>query len=326
MVEWEVFDEHFRSVLYLTRNLDGDSFIFLIVGSYGDVFVNFAFLETTAKHHQRKIIALVDKKWAPIALRFKSDNVTPLFLENEQQIKNSLMSLGHQYRFKPGFVYPLLATMHPLLDRFWFNFYATDFEIKKIILHIPKETKNIISKIDEQRLYEINKLFEATGARKGSSCIFSFQSNSNPSLPISVIVKLVKIFSQNNIDVLINSAHTFDKEWAPPELAQIPSIKVPADCPVEFIETAGFHIGSIHGLTQILANYRTNAKMALVADLSNKFTINNGSRVEAEKVLLLKNASPTDICPENDYSEFSFNENTLEHFYDQVEKWVRSRR
>jgi hypothetical protein len=322
MVEWELFDEHFKSALYLSRKLDSEAFIFLIVGSYGDVFVNCSLLERAAIHHKRKIVALIDKRWSLIALRFSSESVNFILLDNEQQVKNSLMCQGQQYRFKPGFIYPLLSTMHPLLDQFWFNFYATDFEIKKLLLRLPKETSNKIPNIDYLRLAEIKKIFAETGARIGKTCILSFQSNSSPQLPSGVVASIVKIFNKNNIDVLLNAAHTFNQDWIPSEISDIPRVKVPSDAPIEFIELAGYHIGTAHGLTQILANYPTKAKLALIADLSKEFTINNGAELKSEKVLLFGKSAPNDINSSNDYTEFPFTSSNLDTLLKSVEYWI----
>jgi hypothetical protein len=143
-----------------------------------------------------------------------------------------------------------------------------------------------------------------------------------PYLSPKVIVELVKILRKHNIDVLLNAAHTFNQEWIPSEISDIPRTKVPSYAPVEFIEFAGFHIGTAHGLTQILANYRTKAKLAVVADLTKKFIVNNGTELSSEKVLLFKNSAPQDINNENDYSEFSLTINGLETFYRKVESWL----
>jgi hypothetical protein len=212
--------------------------------------------------------------------------------------------------------------MHPLLDQFWFNFYATDFEIKKLLLRLPKRTENKIPKINKLRLDEVKNLFESTGARLGKTCIISFQSNSNPQLPTKIISEIAKVLRKKSLDVLSNSAHTFNQDWVPAEMNDIPRVQVPGDAPIEFIELAGYHIGTAHGLSQILANYETKARLALVADLSNEFTINNGAKLEAERVLLFKKSAPQDINSKNDYTEYGFNIKDLNLLFQKIENWI----
>jgi hypothetical protein len=323
MVEWEVFFQSYNHARIITRSLNPDAFHLLVCGSYGDVFPNFALLNAVVQHHKHPVVVLVSERWSSLTTRFQFDNVTYALIKDEQGFKNSLMSESRPYIFMPGWLYPLLPTMHPLLSDLIFDGYVTDFELKKVILRLPKETQYILTPLPKQRLNELKERIDSANCRLGKTCILSFENNSNAKLPDNLLIEIVNVIQKHDIDIALNTASTFNKQsWVPPEIDYLPKVQVPEDAPNEFIELAGAHLGTINGLTAILANFKTNAKQGLIADLSNPMIINNGRELLAESWLLLSKVALKDICIDNDYKEFIYHPSIAEDFKSHFTRWV----
>jgi hypothetical protein len=323
MVEWEVFFKYFNSTRISTQSLDPNAFQILISGSYGDIFPNFALLKEVAKHHSRKVIAVVDEKWSSLLPRFANNDITYITIQNEQAFKQSLMSEGRPYVFMPGWVYPVLPTMHPFLTDLQLEGYITDFEMKKAILHLPRETKFVLPMVSSDRILELKFAIESAGCILGKTCILSFENNSNPAISEKIIEELVNILKGKGIHVALNVASTFNtKNWVPDSLSKLPKLRVPADAPNEFIELAGAHVGSFNGLSLILANFRTKAKVAVVTDCTSPTITIFGRQVQSEWWLNPSRISPQDICSENDYSELTYKTYDSIEFYRNFQQWA----
>jgi hypothetical protein len=130
-----------------------------------------------------------------------------------------------------------------------------------------------------------------------------------------MLLDIVRILKNNNVDIALNVASTFDiSNWVPPQLDYLPKLKIPADAPNEFIGIAGAHLGGLNGLTLILANFKTRGLVGVVADFTSPTLINNGREVQTDWWLSLQKSSPQDICPENDFTEFNFKVDVVEEF------------
>jgi hypothetical protein len=324
MVEWESFFNYYNAAAIFSRTLNPNALILFNCGSYGDVFPNMSLLAEVVRIHKKPLIVILDKKWVSLIDRFKNTHIEFILINNEQEFKNSLMSEGRHYIFRPGWIYPLLPTLHPLICDFVFEGYVTDFEIKKTILHLPKTTKYELPQISDSRRNQLREQFKETGARPGKTCIVSFGNNSNPSLPQNLIVNVINRVLQSNVDVLLNVASTFDtKTWVPTELEGLKKIHVPPDAPNEYIEIAGFHLGSTNGLSTILTNYLTKAKIGVMIDCTDKFITNNGRLVESEWWLPYSKSQPQDINKCNKYSEFIIKDENTNSLLDCVGDWIK---
>lgn len=324
MIEWEIFFNHFNLSRINTQELNPKALHLLICGSFGDVFPNVTLLNEVVKIHKKPVIALIHERWLPLTKRFQYEGVTFVYIKDEQAFKYSLMSEGRQYIFREGWLYPLLPTMHPLICDFVYDGYITDFELKKVILKLPRQTKFTLPKLPEWRFIELHRLFELTGCRAGRTCIFSFENNSNPSLPSEVLINAVRILKKNDIDIALNVASTYDKKsWVPDELSEIPKLKVPSDAPNEFVAIAGGHLGGPNGLTLILANFETDAKVGMVVDCTEDEIINNGRSVRPDSFLLYSKTSPQDVCTKNDFTEFVYKGQDFDDFEIKLDCWAK---
>ena len=324
-VEWEFYDDYFGQAKVFEKGLDQNSLIFLNVGSFGDVFSCCTLFEQVSKYHQKKVIVIVDKKWELLAARFSSENVSYILISDEQVLKVSLMSEGKNYRFMPGKIYPTLPTMHPLLPDFLYWQIASDYQLYKVILHIPPTSQLFVPALSFSRLTEIRNQILSTGVRLGRTCILSFQANTISSLSTDLISHLVSVLLSYDIDVLLNSAHTFSiDEYVIKELEHIPRIKVPPDCPMEFVELAGAHCGSMMGLNAILISSRTNAMLSAVADFTHPTIKIVGRDVPVEHFGSFLSYRKNEINPSNDYVEFIYNKNlNFSLFSNEFSEWCR---
>jgi hypothetical protein len=304
MVEWELFYDYYNAGQRLARTLDSESYIFLNCGSYGDVYPNMTLMESVAAHQKRKVVVILDKRWERLAGRFSSDRVSCIFFESEQNLKNALMSERRAYRFEPGTIYPLLPTMHPLLDSFYFQGFVTDLELKKILLRLPREANFILPPLSDHRKNEIFQIFKSTGCRPGQTCILSFNNNSNPALSPATIKKIADQIKYMGFDVLINSAKTFGFDSSPDDgMMDYPNIGIPSDAPIEFVEIAGLHLGTTNGLTQILYMFENKAKTAVAVNVSTPFIVVNGWTVNADWFLKFSNVLKKHKQINNNYEE-----------------------
>jgi hypothetical protein len=324
MVEWEVFYDHFNAGQRLSRQLDSASYIFFNCGSYGDVYPNMALLENVAEYQNKKIIVLLDKRWEKLVNRFSSDRVSCVLIDSEQHLKNALMSERRVYRFEPGSIYPLLPTMHPLLDSFYFQGFVTDLELKKIILHLPITKEFTLPELSAQRKNEIIQIFKSTGCRNGKTFILSFNNNSSVSVSAVAVKKLAQLIKSVGFDVLINSAQTFGQDKnIETDLADFKNISLPADAPIEFVELAGYHIGTTNGLSQILYMFKNKAKTVAAVNTSNKKITVNGWTVEAEWLLKMSNCLGKHANIDNCYTEVNFSNDDFdaESLLNWISKW-----
>jgi len=326
MVEWEVFFRHFNAASIASRKLDPDALILFICGSYGDVFANLSLIDNVVSHHNKKVVVIIDKKWSLLSQRFAFEKVTFFFVENEQQFKNALMSEGRAYIFLEGWIYPTLTTLHPHLVYIHQQGYMTIFDIFKVILQIPKEVVFKVPALSFNRQQQIKEIFLQTGCRLGKTCILSFEMNSNTPVPYDLIVQIVTVLEACKIDILLNVTSTFgNNSWAVGELAKYKKISLPQDAPIEMVEYAGAHLGPMHGLSTILANFKTDAKIGLVADCRQKLVTNMGQeKLNSRWWMLFSNLSPRDLHPSNDYSEFVLDNDSEEIFFHELRQWASS--
>jgi hypothetical protein len=323
MVEWELFFKYFNAAKISTQNLNMSALHIFISGSYGDVFPNLALLHNVRKYHSNEVIVLIDEKWASLSYRFAQDGISFVSIGNEQAFKNSLMSEGRQYFLMPGWIYPVLPTLHPFLSDLQLDGYITDFEMKRAILRLPKEAKFELPEITNKRYLEIKKSLESAGCDLGNTCILSFENNSNPTISQNIIIELANMLIQKGITVALNVASTFNnKKWVPEALRNLPKISIPSDYPNEFVSLAGGHIGGLNGLSLILANFKTKAKIAVVADCTNPTITINGRQIKSEWWLNLSKVSPQDIYHGNNLCELNYKESQSSDFYSNARKWV----
>ena len=324
MIEWELFFHHYNAATISTRKLDPNALIIFICGSYGDIFPNLCLMKDVVSYHNKDAIILIDKKWALLAQRFVFEKISFVFLDSEQQFKNALMSEGRPYIFLEGWVYPTLTTLHPFLVYIHQQGYMTIYDIFKVILNLPKETEFIAPALSLNRYQQIIENFHQTGCRPGETCILSFEMNSNTAVPHELIIKIVNALEASKIDVLLNISSTFgNTSWAVGDLEKIKKISLPQDAPIEMVEYAGAHLGPMHGLSTILANFRTKAKIGLVADCREKLVTNvGGEKLDSHWWLLFSKLSPADLHPSNDYSEFVVEKGLEDLFFHQLQDWA----
>lgn len=267
-----------------------DSYIFFVCGSYGDVLPNLALLNTFSKINNERIGIVINERWAALFKRFNEFDAKFVKIneKDDNRLRMALMSGNTRFVREKGVVFPLLIVMHPWLSDLILYERVTDFEVKRALLGLPKGETIDYGMLSEERRLEIESYLDSKGVVKGKSVILSFSTNSNDTPRFEFQSLIVELVKEMGFTPILNVART-SSTWEKGKVVKADSaieIEVPCDAPFEFIEFAGFHIGSMHGLTAILGSRKTDARLATVVNKSNVKSENIGRIIDSTSLTL----------------------------------------
>lgn len=277
-------------VKQVERMFDSDTYIFFVCGSYGDVLPNLALLNSFSKKNKECIGIVINERWAPLFKRFDGFNVKTIKIneKDDNRLRMALLSANVRFFREKGVVFPLLIVMHPWLTELILNQHVSDFEVKRALLGLPKGELIDYGFITEERGLEIESYLASKGVVKGKSVILSFSTNSNDTPSFECQKLIINLVKELGFTPVLNVAKTSDA-WEKGKVIKADSvveIEVPCDAPFETIEYAGYHIGSMHGLTAILGSRKTDAKLATTIYTSNVKVENIGRLIESNSLNL----------------------------------------
>ena len=328
MMEWQAYSNRYYSSQQLINQFNHDSYFFLVGGSYGDIFPNLSLIQKFIIKNKAVVHVIIDKKWEKLCQRFLTNNLNYIYINSEGQYRAALMLQNRIFSLLPGLVYPLLPTLHPHLGELACLGFISDPQVKKFLLKLDQSTKFERTYLHGKEKLTITKKFTdillSLNCRPGKTIVLSFENNSNPQLDDLYIEYLLVLLSKySDYDIIFNSATTFDNESKYSLLyGKYPTYQVPSDFPLEFVETAGYHIGTTHGLSMIISIYPNKIKHCLLIDISSEFINNNGLKVRAEDWLSLEKFLANDYLKSNNLTEIFIDYRHLELFDSKLNNWL----
>lgn len=319
-MEWQDHYNHRFYTSTITRNIPSDHFVIFISGSYGDIFPNLCLIDSFIKIRNANVVLVLDRKWRELVSRFHQPMLKWVFIDNESQFKASLMAEGRPFYLKPGFVFPTLPTLHPFLAEAATTERMSDYEVKRLLLGLPVGEKMRLQKLSSERLAMAKNLIIECGCRLGKTVVLSFGTNSNKPIPQEVQQILADQIAAYGFDILINGAKTFE-HIQNQKVRNYPTANIPPDMPIEFIEAAGYHAGSIHGLSVILATFPCKSSQFILYDLTEEFTSNNGMQIRSDSLFVTKRFKE-DIVSDNILCEYGYR--TIDDIGKAIDLWLKN--
>jgi hypothetical protein len=280
-MEWESYYKAFISPVAVVENqLDPQSYVLHLSGSYGDILPNLALFREFHDKYKMPISCVIPEVWRELTGRFGYPFVRYYFLNSEFDLvlRRSLVLRGHFFLREPGSVFPLLPTLHPFLGDIALSERTTDFEIKRVLLGLPPSSPFDIPPVDETRAAEIHDVLRKMGLERGNTVVISFNTNSNPTASPETQEYICDQLVRSGFSLLINS-HPGSRGQTSDRLPGA-RFSIPPDCPFEVVEYCGAYLGSLHGLTNILGGMReVNAKLGCTEFTSAEPILNNNREI-----------------------------------------------
>jgi hypothetical protein len=328
MMEWQAYANRFYSTQQLINQFDHRTYFFLLGGSFGDLLPNLSLIREFILKNDAVVHVIIDSKWKKLCERFFFKNLNFIYINSEAQFRTALMQQNRIFSLLPGIIYPLLPTLHPNLGELAALGFISDTQIKKYLLKLDQNTNftlPFINNNDDTKLrYSFSETLLSINCRPGKTIVLSFENNSNPPLDVLYLELLLNCIKDNNdFDILFNTSSTFNTDSIYSEYYQkFPTIQIPQDYPLEFIETAGYHIGTTHGLSMIISIYPNNIKHCLLIDASSDFIINNGQKVKSRDWLSLEKYLNQDYLKSNNLTEIFIDINNIKNFVESIDSWL----
>jgi hypothetical protein len=290
-MEWDaVYDSHRGVIEGIERQLGFDCYILYLSGSYGDILPNLALLGKFAAYAGKPVSVLMPDRWARLAERFSFPHVKYYLLTSHQDvmIRRGILLVGRPFLKRPGYVFPLLPTLHPWVGEFALTERVSDFEVKRCLLGLPFGDTFDIPPLPPSRQSEIDTLLNSYVVRKNRTVLLSFSTNSNPTAPDTVQESIARAVVDSGFFPIFNSAKTFGTRSYRGDninISDYSSIEIPCDVPFEYTEFCGGYIGSLHGLSNILFGMRPlSAIMGCTGYAKNCQIVNNGVTISSDSL------------------------------------------
>ena len=133
-MEWEAqYSAREGLIRHLESQALPDSYVLLLTGSFGDIFPNLALLKSFHESTGKRITVVISNRWSLLASRFSFEFVKYVLFEGRAAglIHQALLNSGRAFMRIPGYLYPLLPTLHPLVCDFILSGRVTDYEVKR---------------------------------------------------------------------------------------------------------------------------------------------------------------------------------------------------
>ncbi len=289
-MEWEArFHESLGSLRNLEIGLGGDRYQLLVTGSYGDVFPNLALLNSFYSEYKTPIVVLLPESYASLARRFDYPYVQYVLVKGESigRLHALLCSSGRPFIRSPGYLFPVLPTLHPWVADFVLSERVTDYECKRQLLGLPVGAPFDLPALATSRTAELLDSLKNENIESGGSAMLSFHSQSNPVISLEAQLLIIKKLISNKIQVVMNTAssaallETYKRVFSELPLKYF---DIPCDAPVEVVNYAGRYIGGAHGLTVILGSFISSAKLIQVEQPDGGLIRNNGRFITGESL------------------------------------------
>ena len=290
-MEWETSFDHSQGLIRRLEEaaLPG-SFVLLLTGSYGDIFPNLALLRSFHESTGKPVTVILSSRWSLCAARFSFGFVKYITFPPslQSQIHGAILNSGRPFKRSPGFLYPLLPTLHPLIADLILTGRVTDYEVKRLILGLEPKAPFFVPELSAARLTKVRSYLLERNIVLGKSVVLAFKTNSNPAPPHSIQMQILNHLQNENLDICINISDSFQelstKESSEHRKASV--VDIPCDAPVETVEMIGGYIGAAHGLTAILATFGDNKVIAQTTLAKPELIPNNGRLINPDIIRL----------------------------------------
>jgi hypothetical protein len=235
------------------------------------------------------MVVLIPEAYALLAARFSYPFVQFQLITPEIQFRlhGLLCSSGRPFLRAPGYLFPLLPTLHPWVADFVLSERVTDYECKRQLLGLPIGAPLELPVLSESRLAEIYDSLKFIDFEFGNSAILSFHANSNPIIPIETQCFIVEKLIEDKVQVVMNTAgnamllETYKKLF---NNLPVKYFDLPCDGAVEVVNLAGNYIGGSHGLTAILGSFPSGAKLTQVEHPMSDLITNNNRQISPDSL------------------------------------------
>ena len=297
MLEWRSHALDIRSLDAIERKFVGrDSLGLLIDGSFGDVLITLCFLEEFHKLHQRSVVVFLPAQYALFSQIYTEDGLSFVSVENSSLIRRNLATRGHHI-LEPGYIYPTLPTMHPLIAEAMSSERMTDLDIRTLILGLPKESQYRFPVLPQSLLRQIDESLHSLEVDLHNAILFSPVTNTLKSFSIDYVEEILSILSESGTVITnVSGANESLKEIA---LKYGAIYEIPPYGIRHISEKFGRHVIIASGLMYVLSLFKTQCRfLHLIPAAKKDFVVNNGMMTRSELYSVYfggKNAADNDI-------------------------------
>ena len=260
-----------KKLLNLESQLDKESYLIFITGSFGDVYGSLLLLEKFLDEYRTGISLIIDKRYHRLVERFAKPELVIYFLESDASLRGLLGVCRGRYMLRPGEIYPTLPTMHPLIAEAVLSRRITIVEAWRLILGLPKATPlriNPLSPIHVEELAQTKKYIEAFG--RPTICIFA-SNQSNSRLPFPLLKIIVNNMREHGIEPVLNltGSNSLD-EFRDLNLS---TLSIGPHLLIETCELFNGVVTTASGVSAILGMIPNKANVAVIRSSSNITTV-----------------------------------------------------
>ena len=237
-----------RTIYDLEQMLDSEAYLLFFHGSYGDVYPNFALLESFLSEYKSKVIVIVDEKYYDLGRRFNLDGLEYFYIKNASNLHRMITSLGKPQVLLKGRIYNTLPTIYPYLGELSLSYLITDADIKRLVLGLSRKSTFQFLKLGEQRCKLLRETFTSNGLQLGKTALVMPFTNSNSPLPVEDLINLAHFMRGSlGYDVAVNIGGVPERQRLQIDSMPLKQLVVPPDALCEVAELAGVVITVISG-------------------------------------------------------------------------------
>lgn len=260
MFEWQTrINPALKLISGLLRDTSAESEIYVVHGSYGDIYWQLSVLKEIAQTG-RKVVILVDKKYEDLAVR--SGAYERIILADGQVINSCLNTVG-LIGNERGLPIRLLPTLYPCIAEL---ISAGDLDYTVFLRTLVRsDRKGYYEPLEatEWHVREAAKHLNEAEVPAGRTVLLSCDNNTHKEFPEEFWLGIIRVVTEMNLTPCLNSAGTIGNYGRPKLLSNVAGLKrisVPPSLAVSIVSACGYFIGGTNGFTGIQATFNKFAK------------------------------------------------------------------
>ena len=278
MREWQNYSlNYYNSDIFAQKYCDKGAYIFLIHGSFGDIYCSLALLKSFNDYYKININVILDVKLKQLSLKFSYPFCKYIFTDNINKLAYSLQLKNQKFILYPGLIYPTLPTCHPLICEAVLTERMNDTEARRLIFGLP--TKSIFDNgfTTNNDLMFVEAFFQKNKLIKNKTIIISPVTNTFKFDLLNFYKNLAISLKQLGFGILINIA--MDKNNIREHFNDYICTEIEPNLVLEYSNYANYHICSFNGLYTIHTLFKNTSKFISIKDARSKIIVSNGIKI-----------------------------------------------
>jgi hypothetical protein len=268
--------------------LPQDKLILLNTGSFGDVYINLALLNSFVDFHDENIQVIVEAKYSPLTNRFHNDRIFYSTIQSVGRLHALIELSNRRHLLEKGRIFPLLPTMHPFIAEASLSQRMTIFESSRLLMGLPYGSPLHWGNFETVR-FEFEAFIEKTGITQGDSIIISPVTQSNTPVSTADLEAIVRAANENNLRPFINVAGNNKGDTFTGN-----TISIPPHFAVELHDYAGYFVTALSGLSLALHSQPNQARGYVICYKAN-MNCNFGDQSFAQATHYIRDHSNPDL-------------------------------